>query len=112
MTPKPFISLLTGAVLLCACVSQSGISPASATEDTDCKARLAVARELAELHQYGGDLEAHIAGLARQGASPKAVADYRSMARQIEKVPTLAGDGGREAGIALTLAELNLNCSP
>ena len=96
------VSALLAALLLGACVQPP--------PPNDCAQRLAVARDLAALHQYGGDMEAHIRSLGTKGASAAELADYRDMAVRLRPVPRLAGDGGREMGIEAGLAELNLTC--
>lgn len=106
-SPLIILALIPGA-----CVPEEGAISAAAPTEASCAERRAVARQLAGLHQYGGDPGAYIGDLARQGASPKDLADYRLMARQISAVPTLAGDGGRERGVELSLAAVDLRCKP
>lgn len=98
------VPAILAALSLGACVQ-----PPSLSAD-HCAQRLAVARDLAALHQYGGDMEAHIRSLGPKGACAPQLADYRDMAARLHSVPRLAGDGGREMGIEAGLAELNLTC--
>lgn len=105
----PRYAVIIPALLLAACVSQNAVQTAS---DASCTERAAVARQLAELHQYGGDMPAHIADLAKRGASGADLAAYRGMAKTLAAVPMLAGDGGREMGVERSLAELDLRCTP
>ena len=105
----PRYAVIIPALLLAACVSQNA---AETVTDASCTERSAVARQLTELHQYGGDMQAHIADLSRRGASSADLAAYQSMAQTLAAVPMLAGDGGREMGAERGLAELNLQCTP
>ena len=109
MQKWPRYAVILPALLLVACVSQNAAPPVA---EASCTQRAAVARQLAELHQYGGDMQAHIADLARRGASGAELSAYQGMAQRLAAVPMLAGDGGREMGVELSLAELDLRCAP
>lgn len=103
--------LISASFFLSACVP-GGNAPAHKTpQETECAERATVARQLAERHQYGADLQAYISELARQGASAAQIADYRVMAQKLAATPRLAGDFGRETGVARSLEELGIDCS-
>lgn len=97
--------VLGALILLAGCVQAAPDSPPA-----DCGKRHAVARELAARHQYGADLQDYIRELGGAGATASELADYRAMAATLRDVPQLAGDFGREAGIAAGLEELGLTC--
>jgi hypothetical protein len=67
--------------------------------DEECYTLSQVVRQLATLHQYGGDADAFISGLVANGVAKDKIISYRRIAADIATSPVLISEPDREYAI-------------